>query len=77
MDDTFIFKPKDYGPAIRLALNADVEPPIKITGYYYDEYQEVFQIMIIGHGIRQNVVLQGDFVRGCFKAVKRGISSWS
>jgi hypothetical protein len=78
MDDTFMFKPKDYGPAIRLALNLDKGIPTKIEDYYYDEYNEEFVVLLKQRdGLKIDIGLEGSFVRSCHKAVGNGVSSWS
>ena len=75
-----LFSPKtDYTPAVRLALNADVEPAVEIKAIWYDKMDETFLVHLIdpADGMMYEEVLQSTFVFSCFRAVNRGIIKWT
>lgn len=75
--DSFLYTPKDYEPAIHLALNY-YAGGLVIHDYYYDEALDIWHVHLEQGNYRDyGFVLQGPFVRSCWRAVKRGIISWS
>lgn len=75
-----MFNPEtDYFPAVRLALNANVEPAVEVKAIWYDEWDEVFIVHYVDPADNQMYedTLQGNFVFSCFKAVQRGITRWT
>jgi len=75
--DTFMYYPKDYYPAICLALNTGAGDLTIHDFMYYEEfdiwYVELTDLDIYEHAFG----LEGKFVRSCFKAYKKGITSWT
>lgn len=73
-----LFEPKvDYYPAVRLAINANVGPPVEIVGLWYDEWDEVFIIHVKEtSGLVYEESLSGKLVFTCYKAVQKGITRW-
>ena len=72
-----MYRPEGYGPAIYLALNHSAGG-LEIFDYIYNEDADVWYVELQqGKYHDYGFVLQGDFVRSCFHAVKRGITSWS
>lgn len=75
--DSVMYQPKDYGPAIYLALNY-AAGNAEIFDYFYDEDYDLWFVEVNDNGIYvPGFRLEGSYVRSCFKAVKRGIKSWS
>ena len=76
--DKELFKPEvNYIPAIELALNAKVGPPISIEEIWYDEDDEVFLLHIREeNGMLYEDPLEARFVFSCYKAVQKGITKW-
>jgi len=70
--------PKEYYPAICLALNAEVGALI-IHDFIYMEEMDVWYVDLTDDiGIREHAFMLDDkFVRSCFRAHKRGITSWT
>ena len=74
--DTILYTPKDYGPAIYLALN-HAAGGLEILDYIYSEDNDVWYIEVQqGKYHDYGFVLEGQFVRTCYKATKRGVTSW-
>jgi len=75
--DSVIYTPKDYGPAIYLALN-HAAGGLEILDYMYMEESDVWFVECddknFGH--IPAFKLNGSFVRACYKAIKSGITRW-
>lgn len=66
----------EYWPAIYLALN-HAAGGLEIFDVIYYEENDMFYVELEEHGYYDlGYALPGPFVRSCFKAVKRGITSW-
>ena len=77
MADSFIYTPKDYGPAIYLALN-HAAGGLEIHDYMYDEEKDLWFVECNDSlGYIPAFKLNGSFVRSCYKAIKGGITSWT
>ena len=73
--DTMMYQPKDYGPAIYLALN-HAAGGLEIFDYFYFEEMDIWHIEVNEHGMHEVVTIEGSYVQSCHKAVKRGVKSW-
>ena len=74
--ETVMYTPKDYGPAIYLALN-HAAGGLEIYDYMYMEENDIWFVECqdtLGH--IPAFKLDGSFVRACYKATKRGVTSW-
>jgi len=75
--ETFMYTPKNYHPAICLALNHEAGG-LKIHDYMYDERIDLWFVECTEHDYYENAFqLTGKFVRSCFKACKEGVTSWT
>ena len=74
--DTIMYTPKDYGPAIYLALN-HAAGGLEITDYMYLEEHDIWLVDCTDSlGDISAFKLDGSFIRTCYKATKRGITKW-
>ena len=74
--ETFMYTPKDYYPAICLALN-HAAGGLEIHDYMYDEDKDIWFVELTnGKYYDHAFQLDGSFVRSCYKATKEGITSW-
>jgi len=74
--DSVIYKPKDYGPAIYLALNHSAGG-LEIYDYLFNEDMDLWFVECSeGDFYLDAFQLEGSFVRSCYKATKRGVTSW-
>jgi len=75
--DSIMCQPKDYGPALYLALN-HAAGNLEIFDYFYMEEHDTWYVDVNDHGDHIcGFALEGCYVRSCYEAVKRGITSWS
>lgn len=71
-----MYTPKEYYPAICLALNHEAGGLI-IHDYVYDEEFDIWYVELEQGTYHDHVFqLQGQFVRSCYKANKKGVTSW-
>jgi hypothetical protein len=76
VEDTFMYNPKDYYPAICLALNYEAGG-LEIFDYMYMEDHDSWYVECNDNGYHiHGFRLDGKFVRSCFKACKEGVISW-
>jgi len=74
--DSVMYTPKDYGPAIYLALN-HTAGGVEIRDFVYAEDYDVWVVDCSeGKFHTDRMKLEGSFVRSCYKAIKRGVTSW-
>lgn len=73
----FGYTPKDYLPAIKLALNYHVGG-LKIINYEYFEEMDIWHIEATEQGLYhvKDFTLEGNFIRSCYKAAKEGVRLW-
>lgn len=78
MVENFMYYPKDYAPAIRLALNGFIDDMI-IHDFMYREDNDMWYVELTepGFGYVECFSLQGVLVRSCYKAVQMGITRWT
>ncbi len=76
--ENFMYYPKDYASAIRLALNGFIDD-IVIHDFTYDDDGDMWYVKITepGWGYIERFGLQGVLVRSCYKAVQQGITKWT
>lgn len=76
--ENFMYYPKDYAFAIKLAVNGFIDDTI-IHDYTYDDDNDVWytQITEPKWGYMENIPLTGQLVRSCYKAVQQGITKWT
>ena len=72
------YNEENYTDAIRLSLNGFIDD-MEIHEFGYSEEYDVWIIDATDHewGRIQNITIYGSVVRGCHKAVKQGIKSWT
>jgi len=74
--DSVIYTPKDYGPAIYLALN-HLAGGLEIYDYMYNEDMDLWYVECSERDFGAAAFqLTGRFVRSCYKATKEGVTSW-
>ena len=75
--ESVMYTPKNYGPAICLALNHGAGG-LEIHDYIYDEDKDLWFVELTEHNdfYISAFQLRGYLVRSCFKAIKRGVVSW-
>ncbi len=75
--DSVMYTPKDYGPAIYLALN-HAAGGLEIHDFVYVEEYDVWVVDCSeGKYDTDRMKLEGGFVRSCYKATKKGVTSWT
>ena len=76
MKTTFMHTPPDYYPAVCLALNHEAGG-LEIHDYMYDEDMDLWFVELTERTLYVSAFqLEGKLVRSCFKAIKRGVTSW-
>lgn len=74
--DTLMYTPKEYYPAICLALNYEAGG-LEIHDYIYMEEMDVWYVDLTDLNICEHAfVLEGKFMRSCYKAYRKGVKSW-
>ena len=77
MENTFMHTPPDYYSAICLALNQEAGE-LEIHDYTYIEEYDIWIVDCSDHNFHTDrMKLEGSFVRTCFKATKKGVTSWN
>lgn len=75
--DNFVHRPKDYYPAICLALNY-AAGGLEIHDWGWLEDSDLWLVNITDQGrYLEGIQLSGYFVRSCFKTVKEGFDTWT
>lgn len=76
--ESFMYYPKDYASAIKLALNGFIDDTT-IHDFIYNEDNDMWYVEITepGWGHIECFGLQGVLVRSCYKAVQQGITKWT
>lgn len=75
--DSVMYTPKNYGPAIYLALNHSAGG-LEIYDYMYNEDMDLWYVECSERGFSDSThSLEGKFVRSCYKATKEGVTSWT
>ena len=76
--ENFMYYPKDYASAIKLALNGFIEEMV-IHDFGYNEDNDVWIVDATDSewGRVRNITLYGSLVRSCYKAVQQGITKWT
>ena len=75
--DSVMYTPKDYAPAIYLALN-HAAGGMEIHDFVYAEDYDVWVVDCSeGDFHTDRMKLEGGFVRSCYKATKEGVTSWT
>ena len=74
----FLYHPKEYASAIRLALNCSIDGII-IHDFMYHEEKDVWYVELTDPewGHLEAIPLQGNLVRSCYKAVQMGTTRWT
>ena len=74
--ETYMYTPPDYYPALCLALNHEAGG-LEIHNYMYDEDMDLWFVECSERDFDIAAFrLEGKFVRSCYKAVKKGVTSW-
>ena len=75
--DSVMYTPKNYGPAIYLALNHSAGG-LEVHDYIYNEDMDLWYVECSERGFDVAALqLEGKFVRSCYKATKEGVTSWT
>lgn len=71
-----MYTPKDYYPAICLALNAEAGD-LTIHDFMYHEEMDIWYVELADLDLYEHAFqLNGWFVRSCYKAYRKGVISW-
>jgi hypothetical protein len=77
VENTLMYTPRNYGPAIYLALN-HAAGGLEIHDYIY---LEEYDVWVVDCNEREfhtdSMKLEGSFVRTCHEATKKGVTSWT